>query len=600
MTLSVAIHAMELNGGSRQSHKLSGNKTGGIRRTAEPESIENYGYGEPTPKENRFHASQTSAGDKAVKESPKDSRTGTNCKQNQHPSQIGKPVTPDIWQSSNPSHKNGKGDTGISSIRNNSASNQQINQLTTLSQKAAGKLLNSIGNGRMAGMKIGFNNEPGNLKASVDWKLLLANLEPGDNRNGRVRLSPNATANTSKSENGNPIAVRETTKDNENPNTSAREDIRSVGNRRGEIRKLDFRWLIPKTELKDGGFEFGSKQSSMNQALSNNSSAPDTIRQNWVKFAIFDQFYIKGEGRWEINQFNRYSQLQINNSSVKSKVEPNEPIKAERANEQPKESGKSATVNKSASAKTYHTKKESRTDKGDKSALREHKKSSNSDKRSSRAKNSSEPFRKSDSAQKAKGENRTQAKLTGTSPTGSKLGNLSTSFASMFDAKSSALNDSVLKQLPSEISRIVISSINSETKLAGRILRLNLYPPELGSIDLRFYEVNKRISVRVLMESEAVYKLLSSNVDDLKEALRSAGVNIDKMEFSFAQKGSFNPEDFEQNSELLDKQNQLANGSSKDSNRDGTEDSAARTTLEQEFAEREDLYVSVNGVNWLA
>lgn len=600
MTLSVAAHAIEVDAGSRHSRELSGGNSGGIGRRAEPESIENSGYGQPALQKSKFPAYKTSEGNKADKESVRAYRVNANCKRNQHRSQPGESLNFDTKQSLNRSHKDGRGGIGTSSIRNDSSSNQYINQLAAVNQKVAVKALNSAGFGRLAGMALGSVKELADLRTSVALKLFYANLKVSENSNSEAQPNPHAAIKSSISGNGSPTAGQESARVNDNPNSNAKEAFRGIDNLTGEIRKLDFRWLIPKTDLKEGSLEFGSKQSSTNQILTNNPSDPQTIRQNWVRFAVFDQFYVKGDGGWEINQFNRLSQLQIKNSIEKSGAEPKDSAKSERSNEQTAVSTKSASVRRPASANTSRAEADSRTDKGDKSESREHIKTSDTDKHSSRMKNKSVPSHKSDSAQKIIGENVSQSKLTDSIPAGSKSGNLSASFASMIDAKSNVLNHSVLKQLPSDISRIVLSSINTETKLAGRILRLNLYPPELGSIDLRFYEVNERISVRVMMESESVYKMLSRNVDELKEALRASGVNIDKVEFGFVHRDSFNPDDYERNSGLLNGQHQLSNGSSKDLDGDGQEDSAGRAAVDQESTEGEDLYVSVNGVNWLA
>ncbi|MBD3169314.1 MAG: hypothetical protein GF307_07510 [candidate division Zixibacteria bacterium] len=89
------------------------------------------------------------------------------------------------------------------------------------------------------------------------------------------------------------------------------------------------------------------------------------------------------------------------------------------------------------------------------------------------------------------------------------------------------------KVLPQEVARSITDMVKTNSNIQGRTLSIKLYPPELGSVLLRFTQSRGVININMKVDSEEVFKALRGGMDEVKSILQSSGVNLDKIDIRF-------------------------------------------------------------------
>ncbi|GEM_PF-3973167 len=154
--------------------------------------------------------------------------------------------------------------------------------------------------------------------------------------------------------------------------------------------------------------------------------------------------------------------------------------------------------------------------------------------------------------------------------------------------------------IPSKITQTIMDLIASGRNLSGKVIRIQLYPPELGSINIKFVEIQNAININIQVESKETFKTVDHNIKNIKASLNIAGVNIEKINVSLNDrvKNSF-VDDFKGAFQNYNKQStgyETPNGSNN------------RKFLKNLFTGGEKIikeslplnYASAFGVNWLA
>ena len=96
-----------------------------------------------------------------------------------------------------------------------------------------------------------------------------------------------------------------------------------------------------------------------------------------------------------------------------------------------------------------------------------------------------------------------------------------------------AAKNQIARVLPLEVSRSILSLIKTNHVLNGKVFDIKLYPPELGTINIRFTEINKAVNIGIRVESEEVYRAVKGGVNEIKNLLIAAGVNVEKVDVQF-------------------------------------------------------------------